>query len=137
MKVALIKDIPFAAIYYPLYEDCKKFFKFSVGGMDTPGKLIYVSFMSASMANLISCIVTHPLDIMRTRVIFQFYNSDKNQHYTGVFDAMKKMYTTDGGVRGFFRGLTPRILRKGAANIIAWTLYEFLIDRRKHKIDLS
>ena len=40
-----------------------------------------------------------------------------------------KIYRT-GGFRGFFDGLTPRIMRKGLGSIIAWTFYEYLIDKK-------
>ena len=40
-----------------------------------------------------------------------------------------KIYETDG-VMGYFRGLLPRILRKGAGSIIAWSFYEYLIDKK-------
>jgi len=33
-------------------------------------------------------------------------------------------------MRGFFDGLTPRIMRKGMGSIIAWSFYEFLIDKK-------
>lgn len=31
---------------------------------------------------------------------------------------------------GFFKGLAPRIVRKGLGSVIAWTFYEFLIDKK-------
>ena len=31
---------------------------------------------------------------------------------------------------GYFRGLLPRILRKGMGSIIAWSFYEYLIDKK-------
>ena len=40
-----------------------------------------------------------------------------------------KIYETDG-VAGYFRGLLPRILRKGMGSIIAWSFYEYLIDKK-------
>jgi hypothetical protein len=32
-------------------------------------------------------------------------------------------------MKGYFRGLMPRIVRKGFASIIAWVAYEYLIDK--------
>ena len=43
---------------------------------------------------------------------------------------MRKIYRWDG-LYGFFRGMTPRIMRKGIGNLIAWNSYEFLVNRRK------
>ena len=33
-------------------------------------------------------------------------------------------------MQGYFRGLLPRILRKGMGSIIAWSFYEYLIDKK-------
>lgn len=85
--------------------------------------------MSSVTANLMSCLITHPLDIIRTRVFFQFHNKDQTQHYQGIGQALLKIYEHDG-VIGYFRGLTPRIMRKGLGNILAWGIYEYLVDKR-------
>jgi hypothetical protein len=42
---------------------------------------------------------------------------------------MYKIYEYDGLI-GYFRGITPRLIRKGMGNIIAWSIYEYLVDRR-------
>lgn len=47
---------------------------------------------------------------------------------------MKSIHENDGLI-GYFRGLTPRLMRKGAANVIAWGMYEYLVDRRNFKFD--
>jgi len=40
-------------------------------------KLAYITSLASFSANVVSCVVTHPLDLIRTRVYFQFYNKDK------------------------------------------------------------
>jgi len=88
-----------------------------------------VSSLSSVTANLMSCMITHPLDIIRTRVFFQYYNKDQTQHYQSISQAIMKIYEHDGFI-GYFRGLTPRIMRKGLGNILAWGIYEYLVDKR-------
>ncbi len=44
-------------------------------------------------------------------------------------NAFIKIYETDGAI-GYFRGLIPRIARKGMGSIIAWSFYEYLIDKK-------
>jgi hypothetical protein len=44
--------------------------------------------------------------------------------------------STEGFI-GLFNGLVPRILRKGLGSIIAWTLYEFLIDKKDAMIKID
>ena len=44
-------------------------------------------------------------------------------------NAISKIYQKDGFF-GFFRGLVPRILRKGMGSVVAWVIYEFLVDKK-------
>ena len=44
-------------------------------------------------------------------------------------NAFVKIYEKDG-FPGYFRGLVPRIARKGMGSIIAWSFYEYLIDKK-------
>ena len=72
LKVSLIRDVPFSGVYYPIYEQSKDFFnKFFT---PSTSSLLIVSCLSSSTANLMSCLLTHPLDIIRTRILFQQYN---------------------------------------------------------------
>ena len=88
-----------------------------------------ISGLSSFMANVVSCTITHPLDLIRTRAYFKYYNKDINQHYSSIYSGIMKIYYTDGFL-GFFNGLAPRIFRKGLGSIITWTCYEFLIDKK-------
>lgn len=88
--------------------------------------MLAIAFASFS-ANFFACVVTHPLDLIRTRIYFQRYNKDPKQHYSGIFRALGQIYQNDGFL-GFFRGLTPRIWRKGMASIITWVSYEYLLQ---------
>lgn len=80
-------------------------------------------------ANVISCTITHPIDLIRTRVFFKYHNQNKDEQYTTIKDAIQKIYEKDG-LKGYFRGLFPRILRKGAGTIVAWGIYEYLVDKK-------
>lgn len=89
LKVSLIRDVPFAGIFFPLYEISKRFYSmllfFNAADEQSKKRLLFytslISSMSSMTANLMSCLITHPLDIIRTRVFFQFHNKDQTQHY--------------------------------------------------------
>ena len=91
--------------------------------------LALVTSAASFMANMVCCIITNPLDLIRTRAYFQYHNKDQAQHYSSITNAILKIYEKDG-VQGYFRGLVPRIARKGLASIIAWSFYEYLIDKK-------
>lgn len=59
LRAALLRDVPFAGLYYPIYVECKKVF-------DVTGSLVISASASAMTANVISCLITHPIDIIRT-----------------------------------------------------------------------
>ena len=83
LKISLIRDVPFAGIFFPIYEFCKKFYSLLLlSEIEDPNKkrvmnVALISSLSSVTANLMSCMITHPLDIIRTRVFFQYYNKDK------------------------------------------------------------
>jgi len=40
-----------------------------------------------------------------------------------------KIYENDG-FSGYFKGLMPRIVRKSLQSVIAWGIYEYLVDKK-------
>lgn len=84
LKISLIRDVPFSGTFFPIYEYTKSFysslFQFDPFSDKIRQRSLYIALVSALSsitANIMSCIITHPLDIIRTRVFFQFYNKDK------------------------------------------------------------
>lgn len=79
LKVSLIRDVPFSGIFYPIYHFFKTYYSMLVGlsarnegdqsGMRT-SKLALVTSLASFSANIVSCVLTHPLDLIRTRVYF-------------------------------------------------------------------
>lgn len=90
LKVSLIRDVPFSGIFYPIYSFFKKELlqlyelKNGVGstqqlsGADRVQLLAVISSIASFSANIASCTITHPIDLIRTRIFFQHYNKDKN-----------------------------------------------------------
>ena len=91
--------------------------------------LALVTTCASMSANIISCTLTHPIDLIRTRVYFKYYNKNKDEQYQGIKEAIHKIYQKDGFF-GYFRGLLPRILRKGAGTVVAWGIYEYLVEKK-------
>ena len=77
LKISLIRDVPFSGIFYPIYEMSKVFYSkllmldLKDEHMQNRGyHIAVISSLSSVTANLLSCLITHPLDIIRTRVFF-------------------------------------------------------------------
>lgn len=132
IEYALLKDVPFSAAQFAVYEAIKN----GLLSLRTEKQKTnsYVNTMIYSTSSLlgtfIGCLITNPLDVIRTRVVFQYYNKNKQQHYKGVLDALGKLIKYDGW-RGMLFGLQSRFIKKATGAIIAWTIYECLLDWQK------
>lgn len=75
-----------------------------------------------AISGAFSASVVYPLNVLRTRLQAQ----GTVQHpatYTGIGDVVRKTIQTEGP-RGFFRGLTPNLLKVAPAVSISYVVYE-------------
>ncbi|ORZ33829.1 mitochondrial carrier domain-containing protein [Catenaria anguillulae PL171] len=124
------RDVPYAGIYVVLYEQMKGWTEGIMGGEGAKAN------MSAGvMAGTLATAVTQPFDLVKTRV-----QVDPRQ-YPNSLVATRKVFATEG-LSGFFKGMTPRLLRKPLHAAITWTVYEKAVsmirmaqlDKDKHTI---
>ena len=87
LKVSLIRDVPFSGIFYPIYNMFKKELLYlyearygelnpNSSSTDRLKALAMISSIASFSANIASCTLTHPIDLIRTRIFFQHYNKD-------------------------------------------------------------
>lgn len=69
--------------------------------------------MCGGLAGITSVTFTYPLDIVRTRLSIQsagFAALGKHEgKLPGMWQTMVKMYTTEGGILGLYRGIIPTV----------------------------
>ncbi|KAH3671223.1 hypothetical protein WICMUC_004740 [Wickerhamomyces mucosus] len=119
-------NIPFAALNFVIYEASTKFWN--------PNKNYdpFVHCFCGGLAGAIGAALTTPLDCVKTLLQIRGESSNEmiRKSNTG-FKAAKSIYKIYG-LRGFLRGLRPRIIANVPATAISWTSYEmakhFLID---------
>jgi hypothetical protein len=79
LKVSLIRDVPFSGVFYPIYNLFKKELVLiydmqnknqSESNSERLRKLAIISSIASFSANIASCTITHPLDLIRTRIFF-------------------------------------------------------------------
>ena len=60
-------------------------------------------------------------------------SGETNIKYKNVFSTVRLIYQEDGFIKGFFKGLTPQLIRNSPSCAISWLTYEvvkhFLINR--------
>lgn len=115
----LTMTIPFTAVQFTVYEQLKKL-------LNPSGNYSPVTHMIAGgLAGGIAAGVTTPLDVAKTILQTRGTSQDKEiRHARGMLDAFRIIWKRDG-LKGFSRGLTPRVLTFMPSNALCWLSYEF------------
>jgi len=120
----LLRDVPYSGLQYSSYRFCME----SWGTYVSPGKNPYdsslvVSFMGA-LSSIFAVMVTYPFDNVRVR--FQTHDMLKsNQQMPSLSTLIRQVYREEG-MKGFYIGYVPRLMKKGTATALSWVVYEKL-----------
>jgi len=126
----LLRDVPFSALYWPLYEQTRLLF-----GYDS----FFVNFVSGAVAGSVASTVTLPFDVIKTTKQIEIGERDIMQVQKGVTRSNKQIVRDilkEQGVRGLYSGLTPRILKVAPACAIMISSYEYFkkfFSQQKHQ----
>lgn len=87
-----------------------------------------INGICGGMAGGASKLIVFPLDTMKKRLQVQTLNYALEDYglipkYSGIFDCFKKTIATEG-IQGFYRGLTPAIVKSVVATAITFAAYE-------------
>ena len=116
----LTMNIPFQVVHFVTYEFQQDVFN--------PTRRYYpISHMlSGAGAGAFSAAVTNPLDVAKTLLNThqQSRSLRVDQRIHGMLGAMVKIYQT-AGIRGYFNGITARVVYQAPSTAICWSVYEF------------
>lgn len=116
----LLRDVPFSALYWPLFEGLRR----GLGSDNSFG----ANFVSGAVAGSIASAATLPFDVIKTHKQIEIGDVDIMQVKKGVAKSNTQIardIMQEHGVRGFFAGLVPRILKVAPACAIMISSYEF------------
>ena len=110
---------PFTAVQFTVYEQLKALL--NPTGVYSPGAHI----VSGGLAGAVAGAVTTPLDVAKTLLQTRGSSPDAEiRRCRGLADAFRVIWARDG-LRGFARGLAPRVLTFMPSNALCWLSYEF------------
>ncbi|KAI0820805.1 mitochondrial carrier [Trametes gibbosa] len=115
----LTMTVPFTAVQFTVYEQLKALLNPS--GVYSPATHIVAGGLSGAVAGA----VTTPLDVAKTILQTRGTSADPEiRHVRGLADAFRIIWQRDG-LKGFARGLSPRVLTFMPSNALCWLSYEF------------
>jgi len=115
----LTMTVPFTAAQFTVYEHTKKF-------MNPRGDYSPLSHIVAGgVAGGVAAGLTTPLDVAKTLLQTRGTSTEPEIRYCrGMLDALRIIWRRDG-LRGFSRGLSPRVVTHMPSNALCWLSYEF------------
>ncbi|XP_021952540.1 calcium-binding mitochondrial carrier protein Aralar1 isoform X2 [Folsomia candida] len=117
-KACFLRDVPFSAIYFPVYAHTKVKFQ-DDNGYNAPWTLL----VSGAIAGIPAASLVTPADVIKTRL--QVVARAGQTTYDGVMDATKKIWKEEGG-KAFWKGAGARVLRSSPQFGVTLVTYEIL-----------
>jgi len=126
-RACFLRDIPFSAIYFPVYAHTKKRFA-DEHGYNDPKSL----FFSGLLAGIPAAGLCTPADVVKTRLQVQARKGQTK--YNGLVDAFRKIYAEEGWT-AFWKGAGARMFRSSPQ--FGFTLLTYELLQRALNIDFQ
>lgn len=117
----LARDVPFSAICWATLEPIRRELLVSVGDEAGAGSILGANFAAGFVAGSIAAAVTCPLDVAKTR---RQIEKDPVKSLEMTTRKTLREIWRDGGMKGLFAGLGPRVGRTGPSVGIVVSFYE-------------
>jgi hypothetical protein len=119
----LYRDVPYAGIQYSTYKfTMEQYSKYILKGGNPYDSSVLVSIFGAASATF-AVLMTYPFENLRVRLQCHDLESMANVRLSSLTSMVKTVYTEEG-VRGFYLGFVPRLLKKVTSGAVLWVLYE-------------
>lgn len=135
----LLRDVPYSAIQFTIYESLKNFFKANFSTDKRPSERI-TDMVSGATAGSVAGGITTPLDVIKTYLQTQqrkpkesiFLNTEldvapRAPTYNGIWSAFRGIHK-QSGVKGLFSGVGVRMVWTGSQSMVMFLLYELFMD---------
>ncbi|XP_055629098.1 calcium-binding mitochondrial carrier protein Aralar1 isoform X3 [Toxorhynchites rutilus septentrionalis] len=117
-RACLLRDVPFSAIYFPMYAHTKAAFA-DEQGYNHPLTLL----AAGAIAGVPAASLVTPADVIKTRL--QVVARSGQTTYSGVIDAARKIMAEEGP-RAFWKGTVARVFRSSPQFGVTLVSYELL-----------
>eukprot|EP00743_Colponemidia_sp_Colp-15_P005574 GILK01005995.1.p1 GENE.GILK01005995.1~~GILK01005995.1.p1 ORF type:complete len:307 (+),score=8.59 GILK01005995.1:64-984(+) len=119
LSPTLVGVIPFIALQFWVYESLKQL-------PENNNSLTHA--VAGAFAGFLPKLVVHPVDVVKKRMQMQGVHrhtryGSSDYTYRGVTDCVSKIAKHEG-LRGFYKGLVPNVLKAAPASAITFVVYE-------------
>jgi len=123
IPATLFRDVPYAGIQYSSYKWTMDLYsRYILNGKSAYDSSVLVS-MCGGVSAMFAVLLTYPFDNLRVRLQCHDLSSLVNVNLTGLRSMIQQVYKEEG-LRGFYVGFLPRVMKKVTSSAIIWCLYE-------------
>lgn len=117
-----MREVPFALIQMPLFEEIKHHHPWAeqANREGNTQRLGLIGMHCGSFAGSLAGFLTTPLDLAKTQIML----TENPELRLGVFSTMRAIWT-ENGIRGLFRGATPRTIHSGLGGALWLGAFEW------------
>uniref|UniRef100_H2Y4Y6 Uncharacterized protein n=1 Tax=Ciona savignyi TaxID=51511 RepID=H2Y4Y6_CIOSA len=100
-SMMMIRIFPYSAVQFYSFRQYKSYYEPLIGNEHIK------KIISGSSAGVTSVMCTYPLDMVRARLAFQITGEHR---YNGILSAFASIYKHEGGIRGFYKGISATVI---------------------------
>jgi len=123
----IIRDVPYSGLQYSSYRFCMGLWGHHISPNKNPYDSSLVVSLVGGLSSIFAVLVTYPFDNIRVRLqcndILQ--GSQTPTEHKGLISLARHVYRTEG-LKGFYLGYVPRLMKKGTSTALSWVVYEKL-----------
>jgi len=129
LPATMAMNIPFTGVLVAVNESLKLMLRLRNHDVDAALSSASNYFLCAGLGGAVAALVTSPLDVVKTRLQIQggidqgAKSTGAKPQYAGLLSAFRGILQ-EQGLRGFMRGVGPRVLLAAPAAAISWGTYE-------------
>ncbi|KAF5733108.1 hypothetical protein HS088_TW17G00644 [Tripterygium wilfordii] len=130
----LARDVPFSAICWSTLEPIRRTILAVVGDEPRGASILGANFAAGFVAGCLAAAATCPLDVAKTRR--QIEKDPARALKMTTRETLLEIWR-DGGLKGLFTGIGPRVSRAGPSVGIVVSFYEVVKDTLHHRYELN
>lgn len=128
LQPTLLAIFPYAGFQFSFYSSLTQAYEWLLPGEASNGNL--KNLLCGSGAGVISKTLTYPLDLFKKRLQVRGFehartNFGQVRRYTGLHDCARQVLREEGA-QGFFKGLSPSLLKAAMSTGFVFFWYEFI-----------
>eukprot|EP00850_Spirogloea_muscicola_P024111 SM000444S16339 [mRNA] locus=s444:107:1827:+ [translate_table: standard] len=127
LGVTIARDAPYSGLYLLMYDNLRCFLRNELK-QNTPQTTI--NFVAGAVAGGSATLLTHPPDVVTTKHQLHLPRCHVELAFLYLINNLTPLKALqEHGVRGFFKGVTPRVAKRALQQALSWTLFEEITRR--------